>query len=279
MSDEKIKSKIHAIIEKINSETFDTATISDFYSSIRWADGNKNWPLTFEISNFVAHPEKDRGHILDKINSLELISNYIGEQNLNISTPLNALAFPKSVFEALYDIHDDKLKKFYVLDLSKRNYIRNKKPDPNNYLHKFFINAFYTADFQKSLIDSSEIYSDFFGALNYYAGIYKINKLKPLDPQKKRDLILCILSVLASAKITTKTKKIIRPKFKQVDDIIQLRYGFPFANPSIGLSLEGAELDYLFCSGKFDAEEYNFTENSSDLIRSQSGDLTFVSCS
>lgn len=278
MDDPKLQSKIYTTIEKINSKSFDTSTLTDFYSAVRWSDANQNWPLTLEISNFVAHHKRDRGYVLEKIASMEVISNFIEEENFNQSKSVNALKFPQHVFEAILDIHGTEIKKYYILDKKNKFYNRNNKPDPSGKVLKYLKGVFYTIEFQKPLINSNEIYSDFFGSLNFHAGIFKINRLKPVDLETKNEIILCILSVLSSTSIETKSGAIINPKFKATDGVIQLRYGYPFKNPAVSFTLKGATLDFLFCSGKFDAEDLKFSEHSSDLIRSESGDLFFVQC-
>jgi hypothetical protein len=278
MDDPKLQSKIYATIEKINSKSFDTSTLTDFYSAVRWSDANKNWPLTFEISNFVAHHKRDKGYVLEKITSMEIISNFIEEENFNQAKSVNALKFPQYIFEAILDIHGTEIKKYYALDKKNKFYNRNKKPDPSGKVLKYLQNVFYTIEFQKPLIDSNEIYSDFFGSLNFHAGIFKINRLKPVDLKTKNEIILCILSVLSSTSIETESSITVKPKFKLADGLIQLRYGYPFKNPAVSFTLEGATLDFLFCSGKFEADDLKFSEHSSDLIRSESGDLFFVRC-
>jgi hypothetical protein len=279
MDDPKLQSKIYATIAKINSKSFDTSTLTDFYSAVRWSEANKNWPLTFEISNFVAHHKRDKDYVLEKMISMEVISNFIEEEDFNQSKSVNALKFPQHVFEAILDIHGTEIKKYYILDKRNKFYNRNNKPDPSGKVLKYLKGVFYTIEFQRLLIDSNEIYSDFFGTLNFHAGIFKINRLKPVDAETKNEIIFCILSVLSSTSIETKSGVIINPRFKSTDGVIQLRYGYPFKNPAVSFTLEGATLDFLFCSGKFDAEDLEFSEESSDLIRSESGDLLFVNCS
>jgi hypothetical protein len=277
MENSKLKSKISGLIEKINSNSFDSSSLYDFYAAIRWIPKLEEiFPHCFEISNFVAHQQRDRGIIYEKLRANHTISNFIESENLNKTRNVDASEFPCDVFEALMLRDGIEIKRFY--DKNKNNqYLRNFKSDPSGKIQKYLNNSFFKHDFSKSLISANEIYNDFFGAFNYLAGMYQLTKYAKFNKSNKIDIIICILSVMVEASIKVE-KSVVEPYFLRSDEnSFRLIYKNSNHHPIIGVTnINGGSLACTFVNYDFDVSEYHFYDGASELIRDKFGNLIFV---
>lgn len=277
MDDSKLKAKLASFINKINEERFDTTTITDFYSSIRWSDIEKLFPITYEISNFVAHQSKDRGVIVDRLNCWTVISDFIEQEKITNLKPFDARQFPKMVIEAIFELYGDDIKRFYDLEVKTKIYKRNKRPDPQLKINKYINKVFFTLDFLMPLVEVEQIYTDFFGSLNYFAGKFGLTRLKALSKSQKRDLLICILSVLASAQIKFKNETLVYLTFKETGDSnVDMRFNNPTKHQAVGITFKGASSQMLFTNFSFDGQQYGFYKSATVLERDENLDLKFV---
>jgi hypothetical protein len=129
------------------------------------------------------------------------------------------------------------------------------------------------------LIDQKEIIREFHSSLNYLIGKYDLNNLEKLDEIIEDEIMICILSVLANSKITTKNKIDIQPIFKSNSEgNVELRYinkTCRFLSAGVQYLNRGGH-SMLINNFHFEGNDYNFKENASTLIRNSNNELEFI---
>jgi len=274
MEEIKLKEKLKYFIKKVNDGNFDSATFTDFFSTIRWVESRDSF--IFELSNFVAHQKKDRGMIVDKLNSFPIISDFIEYTELNKTKNVDMSMFPKKVLEAIALLYDGRIKKYYKL--VSDNY-RFKRKGNDKKVKAILQRVFFLVSSEHYLIDQKEIIRDFYSSVNYLIGKYSLNNLEKLDEIKEDEIMICILSVLANSKIITKNRIVIQPNFKSNSDgNVELRYNNNTCRfLSAGVQYQnGASHSMLVTNFQFEGNDYNFKENASTLIRNSNNELEFI---
>lgn len=274
MEDIKLKEKLSYFISKINDGSFDSATFTDFFSTIRWVEPRDT--LIFELSNFVAHQEKDRGKIVDKLNCFSVISDFIESTELNKSKNVDMSSFPKKVFESIALLYDERIKKYYKL--VSNNY-RFKKNGNSKKVKAILQKVFFLVSSEHFLIDKKDFIRDFYSSINYLVGRYDLDTLGILDEIKEDEIMICILSVLANSKITTKNKKEIKPNFvSNKEGIVELRYTNNTSKfLSAGVQYKGGSgHSMLITNFEFEQSDHKFKDSASTVIRNSNNELIFL---
>lgn len=275
MQEKKLKDKLNYFIRKINNETFDSASLNDFFSTIRWIENRDT--MMFEISNFVAHQEKDRGIIVDKLKCWGVISDFIEAEKLNETKNIIMDSFPPQVFESISLLYGQKIEKYYKKDRAGNYRFKNKGKN-QVVVKKILERVFFEVNFVEPLITQRDIYADFVSTLNYLSGKYDLIKLEKMGSNKQNDLILCILSILIQSKIQVAKDIVISPYLRVNEkNEITVVYENKVRFPSVGVQcINDSSLVMLFIDFKVDKEDVEFIENGSVLERNSDNNLVFA---
>ena len=270
---EKLKSQVDLFINKINDRTFSSSDFDSFLSAVRWVEGKNS--LLFEISNFVAHQDKDRGEIHQLLMCHGVMSDFIKNNKLNETRNITADSFPVDVLQSIARIHNEKILKYYKKYNS--NFFRIRAGEQNfKKAKKILENAFFRTPPIKPLISKSELISDFRGSVGYLFGSLNTSRLRRLTETDCNDVAVCLCSVLSGATIQVQNGSAVKPYFRSDDDRLRLVYNVTCEYPSCGVTLKnGAGITHDMIEIDCDSQEFGFFDGATVLVRDLENNLVF----
>jgi len=270
---EKLKSQIDLFIKKINERSFASSDFDSFLSAIRWVEGKSS--LLFEISNFVAHQEKDRGEIHQLLMCHGIMSDFIKNNKLNETRNVIADSFPADVIQSIASIHNEKILKHYKKHNS--NYFRIRSGEQHfKKAKKILETAFFSTPPTKPLISKSELISDFRESIGYLSGSLNTSRLRRLTEADCNDVVICLCSVLSGATIKVQNGNAVQPYFMGIDDRLRLVYRITCEYPTCGITVKnGGGIAHDMIELDCDSQELGFFEGATVLVRNSENNLIF----